>query len=475
MFATFLGSGLGLACREKRAGALGGGHRLAGRFRLQRSGDPVPPAAPSRGGDNGFGITRSGEPAFAVAVDARGRQRRYGRHVRTWRLLSGRASGLSSSRLDVFLAVVVTVGLVGYTWADPGASPAGAVGTLLAAVMGAGILWRRIAPVACGITITGAGGLYELLVQQAGVVLLAPVLLAFYSIGAYAPLPRAAVGLAVGSALTFLGYVNDSRSPSDWLENVVFGGLVAGSVWAGGVVVRVNRSRAAQLADLAGQLEREREEKARLAVAAERARIARELHDVVAHGISVIAVQAGSGRHTLNADPERAHAAFGAIESTARQALVEMRHLLGLLREENEPATSAPLPGMDRHGELIEQARGAGLSVNVHLDGEPRALPPGIDLAAYRILQEALTNARKHAPGAQVAVRIRFGARDFEIEVRDHGADAGARRATIEGGGHGLIGMRERVALYRGELNAGPGPEGGFHVHARLPLNEGSS
>ena len=412
---------------------------------------------------------------FAVAADAPSRRRRYGRHVRMLRGLSARASGLPPSRLDLLLAVVVTVGLVVYTWANPGASPAGAAGTLLAVVMGAGIWWRRRAPVASGVTIVGAGGLYELVVEQAGVVLLAPGLLAFYSIGAYAPLPRAAVGLVVVYALTFLGDVTDNRSLSEWLENVVFAGLVAGSVWAGGVAVRINRSRAAQLADLAAQLEREREDKARLAVAAERARIARELHDVVAHGISVIAVQAGSGRHTLEGDTQGAHVAFGAIESTARQALVEMRHLLGLLREENEPAMAAPLPGMNSHTELIDQARGAGLSVTVDVDGEPRALRAGLDVAAYRILQEALTNARKHAPGAQVSVRIGYGAHDFEIDVRDHGAGTGARRASIEGGGHGLIGMRERVALYRGELDAGPQPDGGFRVHARLPLNEGSS
>jgi signal transduction histidine kinase len=408
-----------------------------------------------------------------VAADARGRRRRYRRHVWTRRLLSARASGLSPSRLDLFLAVTVTVGLVGYTWAELGASPASAAGTALAAVMGAGIWWRRRAPVAAAVTLAGAGGLYDLAVQQTGVVLLAPVLLAFYSIGAYAPLPRAALGLALGLALTVLGYVGEFRSLGEWLENVVFAGLVAGSVWAGGVAVRVSRRRAAQLADLAAQLEREREEKARLAVAAERARIARELHDIVAHGISVIAVQAGSGRHTLKADAEGANEAFRAIESTSRQALVEMRRLLGLLREGNEPATAAPPPGIDRHAELIEQARGAGLYVSVDVEGEPRALPTGIDLAAYRILQEALTNVRKHAPGARAAVRIRYGEHDFEIEVRDHGAGVGGAPPSGEGGGHGLIGMRERVALYRGEVDAGPLPDGGFRVHARLPLNGG--
>jgi signal transduction histidine kinase len=390
------------------------------------------------------------------------------------RPISARASGLSPSRLDLFLAVAVAVGLSGYTWANAGASPATAAGTVLGAVMGVGIWMRRRAPVAAGVTVVGAGGLYELVVEQAGVVLLAPALLAFYSIGAYAPLPRAAVGLGLAYTLTFLGDVNESRSLSEWIENVVFAGLVAGSVWAGGVAVGVSRSRTAQLADLAAQLEREREEKARLAVAAERARIARELHDVVAHAISVIAVQAGSGRHTLKNDPAAANEALGAIESTSRQALVEMRRLLGLLREHNEPATAAPLPGIDSHAELIEQARGAGLAVSLDVEGEPRALPTGIDLAAYRILQEALTNVRKHAPRGRAAVRLRYGEHELAIEVRDHGPPADAGPSDVEGGGHGLIGMRERVALYSGELDAGPLPDGGFRVHARLPLNEAS-
>lgn len=367
---------------------------------------------------------------------------------------------------------MVTVALVAYTWAVNGAKPATAAATGLVVAIGAGIWWRRRAPVAAAVAIAGAVGLYELVLQQATVVLVAPLLLAFYSIGAYAPLGRAALGLALALTMTFLSFLDESRTLSDWMENVVFAGLITGSVWAGGVMVRISRGRAAQLADLATQLEREREEKARLAVAAERIRIARELHDVVAHSISVIAVQAGAGRHTLQADPQRTHEAFQAIESTARQALVEMRRLLGLLREQGELITAAPVPGMENHAELVEQARGAGLSVEVDVEGEARPLPTGIDLAAYRILQEALTNVRNHAPGARAAVRIRYGSQDIEIEVRDDGAGAEATRRRAEGGGHGLIGMRERAALYGGEIDAGPLPERGFLVKARLPLNE---
>jgi signal transduction histidine kinase len=375
---------------------------------------------------------------------------------------------LSAARQNMILALVVTVALIAYTWAVTGPKPGSAVGTCLVVVMGTGIWWRRRAPVAAGVAIAGAGGLYELVVEPAGVVFLAPLLLAFYSIGAYAPLPRAIVGLAVALAISFLGFLGDSRSLAEWLENVVFAGFIAGSVWAGGVAVRVSRTRTVQLTNLAAQLEREREEKAQLAAAAERARIARELHDVVAHSISVIAVQAGAGRHALQADPQRTQEAFRAIEATARQALVEMRHLLGLLREGGEPA-SAPLPGMENHAQLIEQAEGAGLIVEIDVEGEERDLPVGVDLAAYRILQEALTNVRKHAPGSHAAVHIRYGVDEIEIEVRDDGRGA----ETRDGGqrdGYGLIGMRERVALYGGQLDVGPLPGSGFRIKARLPL-----
>jgi signal transduction histidine kinase len=410
-----------------------------------------------------------------VVADAGRRSRRYRRLVRTRRRSAARSRGSFPPRLDLFLGLAVTAGLLAWTWAVNGTKPSSAVATLLVLAMGAAIWWRRRAPVATGLALAVAAVAYELGVRQAGAVLVAPLLIAFYTIGAYAPPRRAAVGLGLTYAVTLLSFLDQGGSIEDWLGNALFIALIAGGVWGGGVAARISRGRAAELAELAAQLEREREEKARLAVAAERARIARELHDVVAHGISVIAVQAGSGRHTLKADPERAHEAFGAIESTARQALVEMRRLLGLLREGNEPVTAAPLPGMDSYPQLIEQARAAGLSVSLDVEGQPHALPAGIDLAAYRILQEALTNVRKHAPGGRAAVRLRYGARDFEVEVRDDGAHLGARGPGVQGGGQGLIGMRERVALYRGELHAGPLPNGGFRVHARLPLDENSA
>jgi signal transduction histidine kinase len=196
---------------------------------------------------------------------------------------------------------------------------------------------------------------------------------------------------------------------------------------------------------------------------------------VVAHGISLIAVQAGAGRHALGDDPMRARAAFGAIEQTARHALLEMRRLLGLLRDPSEPLSVAPLPGIDDIDSLLGHARATGLVVDLEVTGEPMSLPPGVGLAAYRVVQEGLTNVRKHAPGSSASVTVRYAPTTLEVIVTDQGplghhipANAG------DGGGQGLAGMRERVALYGGRLEAGPLADGGFSVAASLPLSDGA-
>lgn len=375
-----------------------------------------------------------------------------------------------ATRFDLVLSGAVAAVLVAYTWVADAETGRKGFGTVVALSIGAALFWRRRAAIVVGVTVSGSVALYELVVREAGTVLIVPYLIAFYSIGAYTERRRSVVGFGLTYAGTVLGLLADP-DVRDVAGNALFVAIVAGSAWAGGVAVRTNRARAAQLADLAAQLERERDEKARLAVAAERGRIARELHDVVAHGISVIAVQAGAGRHALGSDPTRAHAAFAAIEDTARQALAEMRHMLGLLRERDEPTTAAPLPGLADREKLIEQARADGLSVDVKVEGEPRPLPAGVDLAAYRILQEALTNARKHAPGAHTQVRIRYDISGLEIEVRN-GAPSPTSRPTSASGGQGLIGMRERVALYGGTFEAGPLAGGGFSMKARLSVEQ---
>jgi signal transduction histidine kinase len=234
--------------------------------------------------------------------------------------------------------------------------------------------------------------------------------------------------------------------------------------------MRYRRAYYASLEDRAARLERERDAQARIAAVAERARIARELHDVIAHNVSVMVVQADGASYALGTDPARAREALGAISATGRQALAEMRRLLGVLRREEDGAVSerAPQPGIGELGELLDQARGAGLPVSFTVEGDPRPLPGGVALAAYRIVQESLTNARKHAgPVASASVLLRYSPDAVMLTITDDGRGGGAQPGSH---GHGLTGMRERVATYGGSISAGPCPGGGFEVVATLPI-----
>jgi signal transduction histidine kinase len=221
-----------------------------------------------------------------------------------------------------------------------------------------------------------------------------------------------------------------------------------------------DRERRAQIA------ERERDLVAREAVVEERARIARELHDVIAHHVSMIVLQAGAERRVIDEDNASTREVLETVEQTGRNALTEMRRLLGMLRSDaNEPLT--PQPGLADVPTLVTQLREAGLPVELEVEGERRELPVGIELSAYRIVQEALTNALKHAGHARAWVKIRYGSDSLELEIADDGAGAASPAPT---GGHGLVGMRERVALYGGRLDAGRRPSGGFAVRVLLPI-----
>ena len=232
--------------------------------------------------------------------------------------------------------------------------------------------------------------------------------------------------------------------------------------------MRRGEHRARELGRRAQRLERERSEQARAAVLDERARIARELHDVVAHGVSLMVVQAGGARLVLDTPggPERVRSHLQAIEDSGRQALDELRRLLALLRDGDDPALE-PLPGMLRLDALTESTRAAGVQLRLNVEGEPVPLPPGIDLTAYRIVQEALTNVVRHAGAENAVLTVRYEADAVALEVLDDGRGA---PANANGGGHGLVGMRERTALYRGEIEIGSRPEGGYAVRVRLPL-----
>ncbi|MEU5688142.1 sensor histidine kinase [Streptomyces venezuelae] len=246
--------------------------------------------------------------------------------------------------------------------------------------------------------------------------------------------------------------------------------------WVLGDSIRTRRAYFAQLEERADRLEKEREAQAKVAVAAERARIARELHDVVAHNVSVMVVQADGAAYVLDAAPDQARKALETISGTGRQALAEMRRLLGVLRtgEPEESGEYVPQPDVEQLDELIEQVRTAGLPVDYKVEGTPRPLPSGVELTAYRIVQEALTNTRKHGgENAGASVRLVYFDDGLGLLVEDDGKGAPHELyedGGADGSGHGLIGMRERVGMVGGTLDAGPRPGGGFRISALLPL-----
>jgi signal transduction histidine kinase len=300
--------------------------------------------------------------------------------------------------------------------------------------------------------------------------------LAVYSLAAYGDRRLAVRAVAVWACLLTvrLGYKIVTTWPQVALAgvyDVVDDYVLLAAAWTLGEGVRQRRARAAELEDRAARLEREREEKARQAAAQERLRIARELHDVVAHSLSVIGVQAGAARLVLDADPHptRAREAVAAIEATANQAMAEMRRALGILRA-TEPSgvALAPLPGLGQLPALQDQLRSAGLPVGLTVQGTPQPLATSIDLSLYRIVQEALTNALKHARATRADVVVCWAAHEITVEVTDDGQGPSTARAGSEGAG--TIGMRERVALFGGELQVGPRPQGGYAVHVGLPI-----
>jgi|SRR5215212_1832578 signal transduction histidine kinase len=279
--------------------------------------------------------------------------------------------------------------------------------------------------------------------------------------------PRQAL-IGIGIVLFSLSIImwNDpSRGEGDW----IFTPLLFSIVWlfAFGLSRKLEQARAAE--ERADRVQRQRAEEARAAVAEERARIARELHDVVGHAVSVMTVQASGVRRLLHEDQEREREALMIVEQTGREALAEMRRLVGVLRRPEEAPALAPQPSLQHLDRLVEQAREAGLPVDVQIEGEAKELPAGVDLTAYRLVQEALTNAIKHAKATKAEVLVRYEDGLVELNVVDDGQ--GASDGSSESGGHGLVGMRERVTVYGGELEAGPRPNGGFALKARLPTS----
>ncbi|HEV8652032.1 MAG TPA: sensor histidine kinase [Actinomycetes bacterium] len=348
----------------------------------------------------------------------------------------------------------------------------GALAVVLVVAQTVPLVWRRHHPLATSVVVGAACTAYGLAPLPDLVTNVPPGgLVALYSMAAYCSRRTAAiVGAVVG--VVVLAALLPTQAEADFLDYLLVY-LLLGSAWMLGDLARTRRAYTAQLEDRAVRLERERELESGRAVAEERARIARELHDVVAHNVSMMVVQAEAGPVVVERDPGRAVAAFDSIAATGRQALGEMRRLLGVLREGDQTLTLAPQPGIDQLPELVERVRRAGVPVELVIEGEPAPLPPGVDLSAYRIVQEALTNTVKHAGPSRARVRVCYGERHLELEVTDDGrGPGGAGNGRPGGQGQGLIGMRERVGLFGGRLEAGPRPEGGFAVVAHLPVDQ---
>jgi len=358
------------------------------------------------------------------------------------------------------LDLLIGVGLVGLAELQVFAGHLAVAGRLLPAlsapVFGLAVALRRRFPATAG---TAAAVMQSLTIALHGDPQIIPnaiaYLLALYALAVWTPTRRFLIGIGLSVATVAV--------PSSHGGRLLW---TAASVVAVSIARQVIRDRE-QRAELA---ERERDLAAREAVAEERARVARELHDVVAHSVSVMVIQAQAGPRLLS-DTDRVREAFGSIETSGKQALAELRRLLGILRTD-ERADRGPQPGLGSLQTLVEQVRKAGLPVEVSVEGEPRELPAGVDLSAYRIIQEALTNALKHAGRAEAEVRLRYGASALELEIVDNGS---ASPAQAPGPGHGLIGMRERVALYGGVLHAGARNGHGYAVRASLPLPAGGA
>jgi signal transduction histidine kinase len=336
------------------------------------------------------------------------------------------------------------------------------VAAVLGTLMTLPLAFRRVAPVMVGALVVVPTPIVAAftpvrLLFFAGFL---PLIVVTYTLASRARTLRslAAVALPFGAILAVELEVAEFRKTGE----VVFDWLWLGLAAFVGLVVRARSLHAERSESRVATLEGERETVLR----EERARIAGELHDVIAHSVSVIVVQAGAAEPLVDEDPDQAREALRSIRSTASDALGEMRRLLGILRTTDDELVLSPQPSVAQLEPLLAQTRGAGLEVELHIEGQPRALPPGLDLAAYRIVQEALTNTRRHGGASRADVALRYGPSALEVEVADDGV---ARAASSNSGGHGLVGMRERVGLYHGTLDVGARDGGGFAVRAVLP------
>src|SRR6476661_7009440 len=382
---------------------------------------------------------------------------------------------ITPRQADALLAVGLTVALVlelslgsnitGPFWAN----------YICGVVITGAVAWRRPWPVwalaaqlIAALVSTAAGG--DLTENPFSTFL--AVIVVMYGVGSYAPLGWSRFGVAIGVigiALTEL--VNDADDPGSYVGTILLAILLP---WAAGRAAKEWAQRALELERVNAALKAEQEQRSLLAVADERSRIARELHDVVAHSISVMVVQSEGAKRMMDRDPRRAKAALEQIEGTGRAALVEMRRLLGVLRKDGEGGVRTPQPGTQTLDMLVHGAQEAGLDVRVAIEGARKTLPAGVDVSVFRIIQEALTNALKHAGPTRAEVLVKYDDEAVEVEIVDAGPVNGyvPPEPDPDNPQHGLLGMKERVSLYGGQIVTGPCEDGrnGYRVWARIPL-----
>jgi signal transduction histidine kinase len=351
---------------------------------------------------------------------------------------------------------------------DPNIRDPSAFGVFLVVLGTLPLIFRRRHPLAVYIFVTGVTVTHGAMMFPGGGPTFG-MMFALYAVAAHAHTRRTAVFVLVSALVMASALLLTPPSADVGIWDVMIIWLFMVTAWVLGDNMRIRRAYVAAVEERAEQLERDRDLEAQRAVLQERGRIARELHDVVAHHMSVMVVQAGAARRTLARDPDRAAEALTHIETTGRDAMDEMRRLVGVLRTTDEERGSLiPQPGIDEVPVLVDHCREIGLDVQLHTEGTERSLPSGMELVVYRIVQEALTNTMKHAGPASAQVQLNYGATSFSLSVCDDGRGAAA---PMNGeAGHGLAGMKERVTLYGGTITAGPRPGGGFRVFAELPL-----
>jgi signal transduction histidine kinase len=385
-------------------------------------------------------------------------------------MASHRMSRISvPSIAEAGLPVLVAAGFVVGSALLADARTLGPVGYGLLVIGAAALLVRRRHPVAALAGTMIPAFVYDLLNFPGGLCTIA-VGVALYAV-ADAGHVRTGVGAIVAVVGGFLGFgvVLGRGHVIDLVTALWFGGWLVASLILG-ETTRSRRAYLEQVEQRAVEAERTREDEARRRAGEERIRIARELHDILAHRISMISVQSGVGAHLLDRDPDQARRALLAVNQASKEALQELRATLGLLRQVDGPEPRTPAPGLAQLEGVVEGARAAGVDVRLAITGDPRDLPTGVDLAAYRIIQESLTNVIRHARAATARIGIAYRRGDVLIRVEDDGRGIGVRDESSSGG-NGLLGMRERAAALGGDLEAGPLAEGGFRVQARLPLD----